>query len=93
MEDLIVRPDSVASLTTSFDNYRIEEIRVSNPAVHRKFVKEVALPPSGSLVILRRNGEIFIPHGTTHLLMGDIIIVIGNSSALSEFRKIFEDNR
>ncbi len=93
VEDLIVRPDSVASLTTSFDNYRIEEIRVSNPAVHRKFVKEVALPPSGSLVILRRNGEIFIPHGTTHLLMGDIIIVIGNSSALSEFRKIFEDNR
>jgi len=38
----------------------------------------------------RRGGEIFIPHGNTHLLLGDIITVIGNSVALAEFRKILE---
>lgn len=90
IEDLIVRPDAVASLTTSFDNYRIEEIKISNPTVHRKQVKEIAFPPSGSLIIQRRNGEIFIPHGGTHLLIGDIITVIGNTSALAEFRHLLE---
>lgn len=90
IEDLIVRPNAVASLTTSFDNYRIEEIRISNPQVHRRQVKEIAFPPSGSLITQRRNGEIFIPHGGTHLLIGDIITVIGNSSALAEFRHLLE---
>jgi len=91
VEDMILRPDSVASLSVSFDIYRVEEIHITNRDIHRKLVKEVAFPPSGSLVIQRRGGEIFIPHGDTHLLLGDIVTVIGNSTALTEFRKILEE--
>ena len=90
VEDMIVRPDSVSSLSVSFDNYRVEEILITRKAIHRKLVKDIAFPLTGSLVIHRRGKEIFIPHGNTHLLMGDVITVIGNSSALMEFRKIFE---
>ncbi len=90
VEDMILRPDSLASLSVSFDVYRIEEIQISRKEIHRKQVKELAFPPSGSLVMQRRGGEIFIPHGNTHLLLGDIITVIGNSVALAEFRKILE---
>ncbi len=90
VEDMIVRPDSIASLAISFDTYQVEEIRITNRKIHRKLVRDVAFPPSGSLVIHRRNDEIFIPHGDTPLLMGDIVTVIGNRTALAEFRKIFQ---
>lgn len=91
VEDMILRPDSVASLSVSFDEYRIEEIQITRKEIQRRQVKELAFPPSGSLVMQRRGGEIFIPHGNTHLLLGDIITVIGNSVALAEFRKILEE--
>jgi Kef-type K+ transport system membrane component KefB len=90
VEDMIVRPDSVSSLAISFDNYRVEEILITRDNIDRKLVKDIAFPQTGSLVIQRRGGEIFIPHGNTHLLKGDIVTVIGNSSALIEFRKILE---
>ena len=90
IEDMIARPDALASLAISFDNYRIEEIHITNDSVHRKLVKDIAFPQTGSLVIHRRAGEIFIPHGNTHLLMGDVVTVIGNTTALNQFRKILE---
>ena len=90
LEDMILRPNAVNTLSESFGMYRVEEITISRDDVHRKLVKDIAFPKSGSLVIQRRNDEIFIPHGDTHLLMGDVITVIGNASALNEFRRILE---
>ncbi len=90
VEDMILRPDSVSSLSVNFDVYRVEEIQITKKEINGKLVKEVAFPPSGSLVIQRRNGEIFIPHGDTHLLLGDVVTVIGNRSALADFRRILE---
>jgi Kef-type K+ transport system membrane component KefB len=90
IEDMIMRPDAVSSLSESFGIYRVEEIKITNQDVHRKLVKDIAFPPSGSLVIHRRGDEVFIPHGDTHFLTGDIVTVIGNTSALAEFRRILE---
>lgn len=90
IEDMIMRPDAISSLSESFGIYRVEEIVVTSQNVHGKLVKDLAFPPSGSLVIHRRGDESFIPHGNTHLLVGDIVTVIGNTSALEEFRKVLE---
>jgi Kef-type K+ transport system membrane component KefB len=90
VEAMITTPDALSSLSGSFDSYRVEEIRVSNRHLHKKQVKEIAFPPSGSLVIQRRAGEIFIPHGNTPLLLGDYLTVIGNHNALAEFRSILD---
>lgn len=90
LEDMILRPNAVNALSQSFGSYRVEEITITHQDVHRKLVKDIAFPPSGSLVIQRREDEIFIPHGDTHLLKGDVITVIGNSSALADFRRILE---
>ncbi|MEQ6166684.1 MULTISPECIES: cation:proton antiporter [unclassified Ekhidna] len=88
IEDMVTRPHSVGTLQESFGMYRVEEIQITKKSIHRLLVKEIAFPPSGSLVIQRRKGEIFIPHGDTHLLLGDVITVIGNTSALHDFRRI-----
>ena len=90
IENMIATPDAVASLSESFGDYRVEEIKISRKDIHRKLVKEVAFPPAGSLVIQKRDGEVFIPHGNTHLLLGDIITVIGSHGALADFRSILE---
>jgi Trk K+ transport system NAD-binding subunit len=86
VENLIMRPSSIQSLTESFGQYSVEEIPMTNKKLDGKQVKKVAFPETGSLVMVRRKQEIFIPHGDTHLLLGDIITVIGNATALIEFR-------
>jgi Trk K+ transport system NAD-binding subunit len=90
IEAMITTPDALSSLSGSFDSYRVEEIRVRNRGLHKKQVREVAFPTSGSLVIQRRAGEIFIPHGNTSLLLGDYLTVIGNHNALADFRHILD---
>lgn len=90
VEAMIVSPDSISSLSGSFDKYRLEEIMITQKDLHKKMVKEVAFPPSGSLIIQKRDGEIFIPHGDTKLLLGDYMTVIGNHNALAEFRTILD---
>lgn len=91
LEHMITSPDSIDSLAESFEDYRVEEIQITNKDLHKKNVKDIAFPPSGSLVIQKRGGEVFIPHGDTSLLMGDVLTVIGNNSALINFRKILEN--
>ena len=89
LETAIVRPDALHSLAESFGALSIEEIKMTNPDSDRKRVRDLAFHRSGSLVMMRRNKEIFIPHGDTHLLLGDIITVIGNGEALQDFRDKF----
>ncbi|MBK5277594.1 MAG: cation:proton antiporter [Bacteroidia bacterium] len=88
LENEILRPSSTGALTGSFGAYRVEEIPVRNKAIDRKFVKDIPFPLLGSLLVVRRENEIFIPHGDTHLLLGDSITVIGKDAALEEFRRL-----
>jgi Trk K+ transport system NAD-binding subunit len=90
IENEIMRPGTMEALTGSFGNYSIEEIAVRNKEVVRKFVREVPFPLAGSLVAIRRDNEILIPHGDTHILEGDLITVIGNAAAMEEYRRLLE---
>ncbi len=90
VENLILRPDSYQAFSENFGMYRIEEIIMRNNENQNKRVRDLPFHPSGSIIMLRRNKEIFIPHGDTHLLLGDIITVIGNTTALEEFRSLLE---
>lgn len=90
VENLIVRPSAIQTLSESFGQYSVEEIPMTNKQLDGKMVKKVAFPASGSLVMIRRSKEILIPHGDTHLLLGDTITVIGDANALIEFRKQLE---
>ena len=90
IENEILRPGTMQALTGSFGNYSMEEITVRNKDVFRKFVREIPFPLAGSLVAIRRENEILIPHGDTHILEGDLITVIGNTSAIEEYRRLLE---
>ncbi|MDA0194438.1 MAG: cation:proton antiporter [Bacteroidetes bacterium] len=89
-ENQIFRPETHQSLTDHFGAFSVEEFHITNDEINGKRVKELALPPSGSLVVLRRNKEMEIPHGNTHFFKGDVITVIGDRRALEDFRSIFK---
>ncbi|NJN43055.1 MAG: hypothetical protein HC811_13330 [Flammeovirgaceae bacterium] len=91
IENEIMQPASTHALTDSFGSYSVEEIPVRNNSIDRMFVKDIPFPHSGSLVVVRRENEVFIPHGDTHLLTGDLVTVIGNTEALIEFRTLFDN--
>lgn len=90
IESEIMRPTTTHALADSFGVYSVEEIPVRSSAVDRKLVRKIPFPQSGSLIVVKRNDEIFIPHGDTHLLIGDLVTVIGDSTALEQFRKILD---
>lgn len=90
IESEIMRPMTTHALADSFGVYSVEEIAVRNKEVDRKLVKDIPFPQSGSIIVIRRSGEIFIPHGNTHILVGDLVTVIGNGTALEEFRKLLD---
>lgn len=89
IESEIMRP-SIDSLAESFGVYSVEEIAIRNNDIDRKLVMDIPFPQSGSIIVVKRAGEIFIPHGKTHLLTGDLLTVIGNANALEEFRKLLD---
>jgi len=90
IESEIMRPTTTHALADSFGVYSVEEIAIRNGDIDRKLVKDIPFPQSGSLIVVKRAGEIFIPHGNTHLLLGDMVTVIGNASALEEFRELLD---
>ncbi|HEY5690644.1 MAG TPA: cation:proton antiporter [Cyclobacteriaceae bacterium] len=90
LESEIMRPTTTHALADSFGVYTVEEIPVRNKKMDRKLVKRIPFPQSGSLIVVRRENEIFIPHGDTHLLIGDLVTVIGDALALEEFRNLLD---
>lgn len=72
-----VRLDSVTD-----SQVRVEEITIETGAFCMgKRVSEVAWPRDAILVTLRRGRQVFIPHGDTVLLAGDVLVVITENGA------------
>ncbi len=66
VEDMIVRPETLTSLSESFGMYRIEEILLTRKELHRKQVMEVAFPlrvPGGPCAGMMKS----LSHTETHI--------------------------
>ncbi|MDR9418099.1 amino acid permease [Gracilimonas sp.] len=56
-----------------------------------KMIKEVSLPGQSLITIIRRGGEIKIPHGITVLQEGDELSVIGEVEDINELKKLLKN--
>ncbi len=92
IENLILRPSAYHALIESFENYNIEEIKITNPHMDGRQVKELAFHKNGSLVLLKRQEQMEIPHGDTFFKLGDVVTVIGTDPALADFREKFDQH-
>ena len=89
IENLITRPATYHTLIESFDDFSVEEITIRNQNINGHAIKEIPFHKDGSLMLIRRGDNIFIPHGETHLKVNDLVTVLGTCSAMESFRKQF----
>ena len=89
IENLITRPATYHTLIESFDDFSVEEITIRNQNINGHAIKEIPFHKDGSLMLIRRGDNIFIPHGETYLKVDDLVTVLGTSSAMESFRNKF----
>ncbi|MBE0666369.1 MAG: TrkA family potassium uptake protein [Bacteroidales bacterium] len=87
IETLIVRPTTYNTLIETFENFRVEEIPVTNPEIDGNRIKEIPFHKDAILIMIKRGNTLFIPHGETYLKTGDIMSIFGTGSALESTRE------
>ena len=89
IENLIIRPTIYHTLVETFENFNIEEIQIINPEINGKYLKEIHFHQNISVILIKRDNEMKIPHGDSILNTGDVLFVIGTNTALEETVKTF----
>jgi Trk K+ transport system NAD-binding subunit len=88
IESLIIMPTTYQALVDTFEDYRVEEIKVSKRNVDGAQVKDIPFHKDGTVILIRRGSDVYIPHGDTYLRIGDLLTVFGTGTALEEIRKL-----
>jgi len=82
-----VRPATYHTLVDTFENFRVEEILVTNSEIDGRQVREIPFHKDAILIMVKRGNNIFIPHGETFLKIGDVMSIFGTDSALGDTRE------
>lgn len=86
IENLIVSPTTYQTVVESYEEFHIEEIKITNEELEGLQIKEIPFHSDGTIMMVRRGDNMYIPHGNTYLRLGDIINVFGTKTALEDFR-------
>ncbi|MBC36186.1 MAG: hypothetical protein CL663_09115 [Bacteroidetes bacterium] len=86
IENLIERPSTYHALIESFDQFHVEEIEITNPKVDGIQVKEIPFHGDGTMMMIRRADNMYVPNGETYLKQGDVVNVFGSNTALDDFK-------
>jgi Trk K+ transport system NAD-binding subunit len=83
IKEILLRDERFIKITLSPDNNTQQYIG--------KMIKEVSFPGQSLITIIRRNGEIKIPHGITVLQEDDELSVIGEVEDINEIKKMLKE--
>jgi len=86
IENLIIRPSTYHALVESFENFSVEEIKITNKEIDGLQVKEIPFHRDAILMMVKQGNDVYIPHGETFFRLGDVIHVFGTDSALVDTR-------
>ena len=56
-----------------------------------KELKNITIPNGCLVTLLQRGGEIIVPKGSTQIMEGDILTIIGDPISMKELRKIYDE--
>ncbi len=87
IENLIVRPTTYHTMVESYENFHIEEVNMTNKNFDGLQIKEIPFHGDGTIMMVKRGDNMYIPHGETYLRLGDVINVFGTATALDDFRE------
>lgn len=86
IEQLIISPATYRTVVESNEDFTIEEITLTNKDMDGLQVKEIPFHGNGTIMMIKRNNNMFIPHGETYLRLGDVVNVFGTTTALDDYR-------
>jgi len=88
---LMARNSAMFSLLTSTQDDRdMREFILFNKKLEGKRLMDLKLPQDALVLAIRRNEEVIVPHGTTKLVVGDHLTILGNIDSLPELEEILE---
>ena len=77
-------------MTTTTDQRDLREFIVFNASLHGKHLMDLNFPANTLVLAIRCNDELIIPHGTTKLVTGDHLTVLGEIDSLSTMEEWLE---
>jgi Trk K+ transport system NAD-binding subunit len=88
---LMARNSAMFSLLTSTEDQRdLREFILFNSNLHGKRLMDLKFPADSLVLAIRRDDELIVPHGTTKLVTGDHLTIIGNIETLPELEQLLE---
>lgn len=91
IENYMLRPATYEALIETFENYSIEETKVTNEEIAGKQIKDISFHKDAYLMLIRRGDKMEVPHGDTFLRTGDIAIVFGTDTAIMDIKNMLGD--
>lgn len=88
IESLIIMPTTYHALVDTFEDYRVEEIEVNKKSIDGSQIKDIPFHRDGTVILIRRGSDVYVPHGDTYVRMGDLLTVFGTGTALDEIRRV-----
>lgn len=89
LENLVRRPAAYAALSGE-EETAVGEASVFNPEFVGRELQHLRLPGDCLISLVRRDGTMFIPHGSTRLQRQDRAVVVGSSEAVEETVALLE---
>jgi Trk K+ transport system NAD-binding subunit len=87
LEYLLLYP-SVASLLGDLeDEHEVAEVRLTCPELADKPLQDVNLPEGAMVVLVRRDGDVIYPRGSTWLKTGDVLTLMGPLESVQELAR------
>jgi Kef-type K+ transport system membrane component KefB/Trk K+ transport system NAD-binding subunit len=82
-------PSMIDLLSSPADERNLLEVEVRNRTLQDRRIRDLALPGDSLLISIKRGEEIIIPHGSTHLEMGDSISILADQSTIQDIMRLF----
>ena len=86
LEGALHFPAALSVLTERSDQFDLLEAELGNPELFGTPLRQIHLPGGALVLGVRRRGytEVVVPHGDTVVRAGDVLMLCGNPSALTE---------
>jgi Kef-type K+ transport system membrane component KefB/Trk K+ transport system NAD-binding subunit len=84
IDGLLRFPDAYYLLTSLEDDKDVAEIEVRNPHLAGRRLRDLPMPGDVLVLAVRRQGELFVPHGHSQLEYGDHVTLLGTLESVAE---------
>ncbi|HPJ97054.1 MAG TPA: monovalent cation:proton antiporter family protein [Syntrophales bacterium] len=88
LEGALRYPAAFDMISELSDGTELGEAAVRDSRYQDKPLGEVRLPGNALIMGIRRGGDVIVPHGSTTLAVGDILMLVGSPEAIRETRML-----